>query len=238
MRIFGGHDYYDGVQGALGVSSDDPIRFIRTAKVITQDTIRNASSRHYKQKTEWLPFELHFISHLSMYGDINYHYRNINIRPFEIFFCGRYYVGYRVGEFLTYSFEKLCNHLRTLDVSEEYIQKKMLPTPRKMGYPDIFSFLYTKQTQEWMIKNKIAVATNDSYRSPDYSNQVVLNGYDLGRYQFQQIMDPFTAYQKLEAYISNDLAGPMDGPDITDDKIKIQKHGFDLKTSFRHPVKV
>lgn len=54
---------------------------------------------------------------------------------------------------------------------------------------------------------------------------------------FASQVDPYTAFQEISMFITNILGV---GEPITieiDEKYKIEKHGFDKKTSFRHPVK-
>lgn len=234
MRIIGGKDYYDSVQGTFGVSTDDPVRFIRTNKIITDRQVRESYDYfHRGGKLEWYPFR----SSLA-HTHFKYAIRILDvIRPFEVYFCGVVYTGYKIcinyqPEHITYSFNSLIRYMKRY-VKEEQVNS--LINSRSTNI-DIISRNFDKKDREYFIQNKLSVATNNpnSY----VTDQVHLNGYNLGMFGFQQVVDPFSAYQLLEAWISNDLACQVDGPDIIDDKIKIQKHGFDLKTSFRHPVKV
>lgn len=250
MRIFGGHDYYDSIQGVIGVSADDPVKFVRTNKILTAKDIQD---HHYtRTRREYLPFDNHPVTHFK-----NFYYLNrdlirssdsyVQVYAFEVYFCGKVYTGYRVTvsclpPYITYSYTSLIKYLR------KYTRNKFDDTPRIFGrysswdykgdsFVDIISSDYLPATRDYFIRNKLAIATNETGAVNDMP-QVQLNGYNLGKLNFVQIKDPFTAYQELEHWISNDLACQVDGPDIIDDKIKIQKHGFDLKTSFRHPVKL
>lgn len=240
MRIFGGRDYYDSVQGMFSVSADDPVRFIRNARTISRSDISTAHSTAYKQRVEWLPFELNPIDHFD-YSSIRRLPFGVNLKPFEIYFCGRIYSGYRVEHstrkglltLTTYSYKKVLDFLSNADVDVD-IEINTHRRVRKLDLPDVYIRHFNPATYKWFVDNKVVLAVNDIYSDV----QVRLNCSNLNQYSFQQMVDPFTAYQQLEAWISNDLACQVDGPDIIDDKIKIQKHGFDLKTSFRHPVKV
>ena len=49
---------------------------------------------------------------------------------------------------------------------------------------------------------------------------------------FRKIIDPFLMYQKIETFISNDLAQELNPPVKIEDKYKIPAHGFD-RWSFR-----
>lgn len=53
---------------------------------------------------------------------------------------------------------------------------------------------------------------------------------DLG---FQRVKDPYTLFQEIETYISNNMCQKQNPMVVLSDKSKIIKHGFDYKTSFR-----
>lgn len=56
---------------------------------------------------------------------------------------------------------------------------------------------------------------------------------NLAQLNFQKIKDPYTLYQEIGMYISG-VMGQKTNPTVTiSDKSKIEKHGFDYKTSFR-----
>ncbi len=84
----------------------------------------------------------------------------------------------------------------------------------------------------WLITNKIVIIT--FYPQPQFSKNICrINGDNLKDYQFYKVIDPFTLFQEISMWIGGIL--PHQGRpmvDITDDKIKIVKHGFD-KFSFR-----
>ncbi len=54
----------------------------------------------------------------------------------------------------------------------------------------------------------------------------------LKDYYFEQIKDPFTAFQEISMYLSNILVEQKETA-IVEDKFRIEQHGFDKKTSFR-----
>ncbi len=53
----------------------------------------------------------------------------------------------------------------------------------------------------------------------------------LKDYNFQTIYDPFTAYQKIEMFLGNDMVVQKNKEEVSD-SVKIHKHGFD-EWSFR-----
>lgn len=55
----------------------------------------------------------------------------------------------------------------------------------------------------------------------------------LKDFEFFKIFEGHRCYQELEMYLGNKLLEKNNAPQIIDDKVKIQQHGFDLKKSFR-----
>jgi len=73
-----------------------------------------------------------------------------------------------------------------------------------------------------------------SYQDADSGWRINADGLkDIG---FQSAVDPVTAFQELSMFVGGTLSA-QNGPnivEITDDKVKLAKHGMD-KTSFRRP---
>lgn len=66
------------------------------------------------------------------------------------------------------------------------------------------------------------------------ARQVVLKTWPvLSDINFQKIVDPFTAYQEVQAYMFGVLGGNEKQIVEISDKSKLTKHGFDVKSSFR-----
>lgn len=92
--------------------------------------------------------------------------------------------------------------------------------------------------KEHCIESRVAVLTYDLGRDrgtlhQDNSRRWRLNGDDLKDLQFMKRMEPWTLFQELSMWIGGVLprsANPI--VQITDDQVKIAKHGFD-KMSFR-----
>jgi hypothetical protein len=51
----------------------------------------------------------------------------------------------------------------------------------------------------------------------------------------QRLLDPWTAWQRLDVYLSNDLAKQVDPPDAIDDTLRRDIHGFDGGSFRRGP---
>lgn len=64
-----------------------------------------------------------------------------------------------------------------------------------------------------------------------------INGDRLGSMQFWKVLDPHAAFQELDMWVSGVLPDAGNSPvEITDDKVRIHKAGFDVRSSFRHRV--
>jgi hypothetical protein len=55
----------------------------------------------------------------------------------------------------------------------------------------------------------------------------------LKDFGFEKIKDSFTAFQEISMYLANILVEQKEIATV-DDKHRIERHGFDLKQSFRH----
>jgi hypothetical protein len=61
-----------------------------------------------------------------------------------------------------------------------------------------------------------------------------VNAPNLKDAQFAKVFDPYMAFQEIALWVGGILSG-TENPivQITDDLVKIEKHGFDKKLSFR-----
>lgn len=78
------------------------------------------------------------------------------------------------------------------------------------------------------LKNKVPVWV----KKLEHYNQLAYLNPRLKDYGFDRIKDSFTAFQEISMYLSNILVEQKEII-ITEDKYKIEQHGFDLKKSFR-----
>lgn len=96
------------------------------------------------------------------------------------------------------------------------------------------------KSQRFMVDNGIAILSPTTVAIENWYNTIVTkeadwiaNGTNLHNYDFIKALDPYTAMQELSMWVGGVL--PTSGNpivEITDDKIKVHKHGFD-KWSFR-----
>lgn len=65
-----------------------------------------------------------------------------------------------------------------------------------------------------------------------YQYKTILNFSNLEKYDFQKIIDPYQAFQKIEMFLSS-LAAPNKPIPAVSNEDMIEAKGFNLKTSFR-----
>jgi len=157
---------------------------------------------------------------------------------FLLLFCGKLYpciVFYpplksRRDFWYPERFKKYCYTLdEALHVRDTY------PTKKKKRY--VFNSLSDERLMEFYnVLDEIGIDIHYETGIPSFlikCDKVVYNPI-LKPLRFGKVMDSFTTFQTLAMFISGVLGGtspPM--VEISDD-IRLQKHGFDLKTSFRN----
>ncbi len=187
-----------------------------------------------------------------LHGDYNYGL---------ILFCGQAYPYWYVRDTYCFSIPAIIKALRTKpefhwdisnqkeDYAEDLILAKELETsktPKKKLFFIWGGETLTKEslkafTQKYQSETKRILIENDTpilHLRPRYwdkGNLVKKNPrlYLLG---FQKVLDPYTAYQEIEMFISNDLVKQMDPNINIPDKLKAESHGFN-DLSFRRQSK-
>lgn len=217
-------DYYDSVQGVL---YDDEIKFIR------------------RMESHKVDFKLPY-TNLKMYCTLRY-----------IGFCGKIYPMIRMtassfddddSELAKYIKEhgrtdptdKWSNSLMCYDIETAIplCQSTRSYYSRARHYqkvnPDIKKTIarineFTKHLESQNLFDKY---TTPIFILEHKNRDLYLNScYELKNYHFQQIMDPYTAYQELVMWIGNQAVMEYP-PQITDDIVMRDKKGFD-KWSFK-----
>ncbi len=89
------------------------------------------------------------------------------------------------------------------------------------------------QNDDIFLKHKVPIWTLKLER---HEKKGIVNP-KLKDYDFDRIKDPLTAFQDISMYLSNILVEQKKTV-IVEDKIKIEKHGFDKKLSFRKGKKL
>ena len=95
----------------------------------------------------------------------------------------------------------------------------------------ILSIKGDEKLRTWAIENNISVAVASYYFDKGGRKYYYKVDPLLKDYSFQKVLDPYTAFQELDAWIGGVL-GQNPQPSEVPDKYKIEQHGFD-KHSFR-----
>lgn len=224
------HDYYD-IGRSFGYDPQD-VRYVRERKSI------------YDQVSKWRE-TIRGVPHSRNFE----HRRNgvrIEIYPFRVLFCGKFYNGTQVIE-SWWTHNKLLgsvySSLHTYWYSYAAFYQYFLKYP-KINWHDIdgyrwdrvrySEFLKPVPESEYLRKKCIDEGVTILYYQPshkDENERFVLNR-ELKNLDFQRIMPPYQAYQEIDMWVSGVLPQP-DRPMLTvSDEVKIHKRGFD-KWSFR-----
>ncbi len=169
-----------------------------------------------------------------------------------VLFCGRKYPFYRIYgiDEVFYSPEKMIKELqKRVKYPIHVTYKQLLNTLQAKGErakPRYGQWhLCLNSWQGWLddtANQTIPPATHLAYQAPIIvvdsglaQKTLVTTNANLSRYNFQSVMDPYTAYQELSMYLGNQMADTQMVPAPMTDELKIHAHGFD-KWSFRtHP---
>ena len=177
-------------------------------------------------------------------------------------FCGEYYLGFKCIKrnsytadktFYTYDpkiFSKSINknilkmHNSRLPYGHKLRQTKGTKQDRLNKLDSIFKAQNDKNFKEEIeVLKKLDLF--HKYNTPYFLYDDIKGGNKIGDnynllinprledYSFYKAVAPHIAYSEIEMFFTSDLLPKNNAPQIIDDKIKIQQHGFDLKTSFR-----
>lgn len=157
----------------------------------------------------------------------------------KLFIGCRY--GYNEFEKVTLFF---CGKIHTLYYSKGKLIgfDDMLPEEYKSKYCTTLDWIRNYQPtipklsdfEAIALKYKCPYFVVANVRTPTYGWELVLELYPLLRdYQFEKVVDPFTAYQEISSYYFNNLVTNNDNHDDIPDKYKIAKKGFDEVYGFR-----
>ena len=208
------HDYYDN---AVGYGIDDNVHYNRFTKEV-EIYIKSSFDFPSFEGVHLLGFcgQIYPLIELEKYNR-EYDHRS-DAEDFEL--LERYFV---------YSFEEFQEKEREW---EDFYGN--------FGSGDHWSRLKLKQFFiDWKTPNdKIFL----EYKVPSFvidleknENKAIINP-KLKDYGFDRIKDSFTAFQEISMYLSNILVEQKEVAKVAD-KLRIEKHGFDLKKSFRKEKK-
>lgn len=262
MRIIGGHDYYDS---GLAWGQDETVIFVRNKdkpldgifdKILDHDPVRcgidltlpNEEVRFSAHKFYRSPHIVRdnkfehavYLSFVVVCGTL---YRGFAVvRKNRRTYQTEYFWIWTSDAFRKYAKDhNLALHEGTDMVAKDWVKRESsvkqvdvklvsLDTwvaPAKLSGPPL----------DFLIENRITVASKNPLAQPSNSKQVWnINSDTLGAMGFAKAVDPYTVFQEISMWNGGVLSSS--GPpmvEITDDKIKIAKHGFHHPTSFRRP---
>lgn len=250
MKIIGGHDYYDS---ALAYGQDNEVVFVRqTVEHLgrTCPLYRGYSDRILKDNYRWSNGG--YSSEFTI--KINGVHSKLILIPVVVYIGSKRYGGIQVsGEytsdipidvFWSYSSFKEYINSHGYEIAnpekEKYswytpvIEEEVFDTLEKFFTPSEA----TVEQLNWLVNNRVAIAVwrGDTFRSYGRSEddrKWKCNVSTLKDLFFYRAVDAFTLFQELSMFVGGVLPrNPNPMVEITDDKVKVEKHGFD-KWSFR-----
>lgn len=213
-------DYYDYVAHAYG-GGDPKVLYIREMIEKTRHVI--------ECKTNWIMHQPYYIP------NSEFSWLVVNGACYTLMSLVDPETGKRsTPKFFTN--ENFGEYLASMKSSRYYFSRKEIDESRYRGVKsNIVTVLSRQIKQPVFIIKSYSACKNPNQHIFEIDSRIPI----LQNYQFHKYFSPEQLYQEIAYYISNQM---HDSPDLVvhdnmTDKEKIQQHGFDLKTSFRHPTK-
>lgn len=237
MRIIGGHDYYDkfvqyGVDNKIILNRNNTIKYnnenlsIEIEKIykissepiyikdLKNSDIHNLNYTNYKKNDYSL--SAGFVT--VIIGDNEY-------RGISLLVENR--IKYEHTTHYIWDIESFNKHLNKFNCVHTWVPKSYYSKGITEEYFNLG--IISSKIYDFMIKNEISIITGTrAYRETSWQ----FNECNLSDVEFFKKLDGYEVYQNLSHWVGNILLPSKQMPDITDDRIKIHKHGFD-KWSFR-----
>jgi len=246
MRIKGGKDYYDG---GLAQGLDEDLVFVRArhsaAEIVGADLVGlRAPAERIGLKDVDLKVARKYSNGLGGHYDneVRRHDCRYRFGTMCVWFAGKRYGGIRVVQSfygsgkedvvrLFWEEGKFREFLSSIEVrprkpsylgSEHYLDDK--------GLAEHFSGRGAEAEELWAIENGAAIAIwIDEYGQKGWK----LNTDGLKELDFVRVIDTYAAFQELSMFVGGVMSRPgAPMVEITDDRVKAAKHGFD-NWSFR-----
>ena len=197
---------------------DKTIVYKRKESEVYEDlTIKNMTVAKVKSRTNFLQYEK-------------------RVEKFLVLFCGKSYVGFICKEESEFSYYNDTKNIITYDFDKAQEYYRFYKRIKWIGqHPDN---LKEEDKQYWLENNNKIVDSNIfiDHKSPIMivrNHQPLILNPCLSNYNFQSCVDPFTAFQEIQMYISGVLGSQKEiAPLVVDEKTKVASKGFD-KWSFR-----
>lgn len=228
MRIIRGHDYYDGV---LAYGQDRDVVFVRDGlNLVDKDEVKTYFEGMDAKILYPVRYGLNDIFRTSRKKDFL-------INSGVIYVAGRRYPIITAREMYVVSNERLIFFDKKS--FEEFAQQNDIMVSyntsswdnRALWVQHIEDNHVPNDVKDFLVRKRITVLTGEYGR--DDQVRWTVNGDNLKSFQFQRVLDPYSCAQEISMWVGGVL--PKNGNpmvEITDDKIKIAKHGMD-KWSFR-----
>ena len=258
MRLIVGRDYYDS---ALGLGRDDAITFVRSRDATWTDEAAKAAGFslpmlgfQFEPTDRRSHAERYYGRHHS--ASFRRDGSDYVARPIRAWVCGKAWRGIAVSA-LTSSLRPAAvppppdlqffwddavfaewteaHGVRPL-VRDFLLARERVASPPRLGLHDTPRAVFDR-----LVADRITVLTYvppEVRRSfpgalPTGPDSWRVNGDDLKDVQFYRVMDAYAAFQEISMWVGgvlSSIGNPM--VQITDDRVKAAKHGFD-ETSFR-----
>jgi hypothetical protein len=249
MRIIGGHDYYDG---AMAYGQDRDLVFVRDNRIVENkdcpfDVYYPHGKVTKKNGPKWGQRDP---------SEIETKDKTYNVSSATVWVAGKRYGGLRVTSRIDteytnevfWDFDKFIAFIDPLGYRPYNPSKWDLEYRGGDKYTKLEDWFAvrdaTKEEMDWIVENNAAIAIpyQAADRRQDKMNRAVYEWhinpasveFGLKQMDFQKVMDPYTLFQELSMFVGGVL--PRSGNpivEITDNKIKIAKHGFNHPLSFR-----
>jgi hypothetical protein len=245
MRILGGHDYYDS---ALAYGQDDDVMFVREPREFPDKGCPLYAGYHKDILKRQYWRDPAVVVKDPIRGAIE-----LDLMTVSIYVAGNHHGGIKVRERVSgakvevfWDYDKFESWVQSAGkelVGSKKRYKWEKSTPETDAFPDLKAFMSkvpaTPTQLEWLVANRVAIAvwcdhTISYYRKGiEWHCNSAEKDWSLKEYDFPRVMDPFTLFQELSMFVGGVLPrNPNPMVEITDDKVKVAKHGFD-KWSFR-----
>jgi hypothetical protein len=219
-------DYYDS---AVGLGIDKTIQYVRKTHDYADKT-PNSVLQIFGRKSMWSRSNALSVR----FGSYNSHEENVTYTPFIIGFCGKLYIGwFKNKEFrdrktgiiqanieITYDSEKVFSDIKFSNRDWELGSTKTQFNNFLEKYNDLDAIEVFRefQTPAFLVK--------------EGKTNFVVNPV-LKDLAFAKVIDPYTAFQEVQMFISGVLGSgdDVDQPEMTEAQ-KVAQHGMD-KWSFR-----
>lgn len=232
MRIIHGHDYYDSV---LAYGQDTDLTFVRE-KSRTLDLAQAQQVPGLQGDHGSLLFTGKKRVYNTAWNGVTLEYDNMAwVKCIRVYVAHRTWCGWKVqiGSSVTcyWSLDSLAKWAHNENFSVKPVNKYWYHA-RDQEVPDLGEQTTPPQLQSWMIQNRATIITYEESADPGCDIWRI-NGDNLRDLQMFKVVDAFSMFQTISEWVGGVL--PKNGNpmvEITDDKIKAHKHGFD-KHSFR-----